>query len=165
MLYEIELSIIKQVGSDCQSVKHMSSNDEFIILRNENNETLLAILICYYSPLGIYTPCGHPQMTNLILTDVPHCYNEIDKGFYYRGNVNVTKRGPCEPWSLVHRIDALDENYDHVGLEENDCRSTVPMVEQPSPWCYVKGQQEICGIESCPGISFTFISNYNDIIT
>ena len=85
------------------------------------------------------------------------CYQREDKGFYYRGSLNVTHAGPCQPWDRIYKID-FDELYDYVGLEDsNACRNSIVLETLDKPWCYSGGQKVECSVPACE-------SNYEMIV-
>ena len=96
---------------------------------------------------------------------VEKCYRAYDLGFYYRGTVNVTNKGPCEPWSTWYKYNfagEIAEKYnDYSGLDENYCRNSVAgnvggywwdiewVKQQKEPWCMVQNHRVKCGIPQC----------------
>ena len=86
------------------------------------------------------------------LIELDACYNGANNGFFYRGQVSVTERGPCSNWNDMEQLDYF-KLYDYVGLDNtNYCRNTVVFQLESKPWCISAGVKTLCGVPKCIGI-------------
>ena len=101
--------------------------------------------------------CNNAHYTGCVLVPAyDTCYHKEDLGASYRGRVNFTSKGPCDPW--VNHVFFNPQQYVSLQyvIEDNLCTSVG--IWRNSPMCETQGKT-ICNIPECTGkVLFCFTS-------
>ncbi|XP_064619507.1 uncharacterized protein LOC135482952 [Lineus longissimus] len=128
--------------ASCQKVVNMTAKSQ--VLRISTNGTVdeNSIYFCFYEPIPVDT-----------------CYKELDSGWDYRGGINVTHKGPCQPWSTFRSFEwSLFIDYAGIAADTNNCRWAYFSLE-PIPWCFANNYRIQCGVPKCAGNDYERYSN------